>query len=44
MILGTKYGLLEQVIKPNGDNIYALAVHPGACARPLAVTRARALR
>ena len=30
MILGTKYGLVERVIKPNGDNIYALAVHPGA--------------
>jgi len=30
MILGVKYGLLERVIKPNGDNIYAIAVHPGA--------------
>lgn len=30
MILGTKYGLVEQVIKPNGDDIYAIAVHPGA--------------
>ena len=30
MILGVKYGLVERVIKPNGDNIYALAVHPGA--------------
>ncbi|MCJ1245092.1 hypothetical protein MMC30_002293 [Trapelia coarctata] len=29
MILGVKYGLVERVIKPNGDNIYALAVHPG---------------
>lgn len=29
MILGVKYGLLERVIKPNGDNIYAIAVHPG---------------
>ncbi len=30
MILGTKYGLVDKVIKPNGDNIYALTVHPGA--------------
>ncbi|KAL6231633.1 hypothetical protein BDW75DRAFT_219644 [Aspergillus navahoensis] len=30
IILGVKYGLLEKVIKPNGDNIYALSVHPGA--------------
>jgi NAD(P)-dependent dehydrogenase (short-subunit alcohol dehydrogenase family) len=29
-ILGVKYGLLERVIKPNKDNIYALSVHPGA--------------
>jgi len=29
-ILGVKYGLVERVIKPNQDNIYALAVHPGA--------------
>lgn len=29
MILGVKYGLVEKVIKPNKDNIYALAVHPG---------------
>lgn len=29
MILGVKYGLVERVIKPNGDNIYALSVHPG---------------
>ncbi|KAL2003461.1 hypothetical protein VTN02DRAFT_3772 [Thermoascus thermophilus] len=29
MILGVKYGLLERVIKPAGDNIYAIAVHPG---------------
>ncbi|KAL1965616.1 hypothetical protein VTN77DRAFT_5293 [Rasamsonia byssochlamydoides] len=29
MILGVKYGLVERVIKPNGDNIYAIAVHPG---------------
>lgn len=29
MILGMK-GLYERVIKPNGDNIYAIAVHPGA--------------
>lgn len=30
MILGVKYGLLDRVIKPNNDNVYALAVHPGA--------------
>ncbi|KAL4758184.1 short chain dehydrogenase/reductase family protein [Aspergillus foveolatus] len=30
IILGVKYGLLEKVIKPDGDNIYALSVHPGA--------------
>jgi hypothetical protein len=29
MILGVKFGLLEKVIQPNKDNIYALAVHPG---------------
>jgi len=28
MILGTKY-LVEKVIKPKGENIYVLAVHPG---------------
>jgi len=30
MILGAKYGLRDHVIKPNGDNIYAISVHPGA--------------
>jgi hypothetical protein len=30
IILGTKYGFVDRVIKPNGDNIYALCVHPGA--------------
>lgn len=30
VILGVKYGLVDRVIKPNGDNIYALSVHPGA--------------
>lgn len=30
IILGVKYGLLDRVIKPNQDNIYALSVHPGA--------------
>jgi NAD(P)-dependent dehydrogenase (short-subunit alcohol dehydrogenase family) len=30
IILGVKYGLLERVIKPNRDSIYALSVHPGA--------------
>jgi len=30
MILGVKYGLVQRVIEPNKDNIYALAVHPGA--------------
>ncbi len=33
IILGVKYGLVERVIKPNGDNIYALSVHPGAVRR-----------
>ena len=33
IILGVKYGLVERVIKPNGDNIYALSVHPGAVSR-----------
>jgi len=28
-ILGMKYGLVKRVIKPNGDNIYVLSVHPG---------------
>jgi len=32
MILGTKYGLLDKVIKPQGDNVYALTVHPGVVA------------
>ncbi|KAF2838020.1 short chain dehydrogenase/reductase family protein [Patellaria atrata CBS 101060] len=30
IILGVKYGFLDRVIKPNGDNIYVLSVHPGA--------------
>ncbi|KAF3902894.1 hypothetical protein AA313_de0208853 [Arthrobotrys entomopaga] len=30
MILGAKYGLAQGVIKRNGDNIYALSVHPGS--------------
>ncbi|KAL4940456.1 hypothetical protein BDV06DRAFT_196700 [Aspergillus oleicola] len=30
VILGVKFGLLERVIRPNGDAIYALSVHPGA--------------
>ncbi|KAL3464551.1 hypothetical protein BJX64DRAFT_298360 [Aspergillus heterothallicus] len=30
IILGVKYGLLDRVIRPNGDGIYALSVHPGA--------------
>lgn len=30
IILGIKYGIVERVIKKNGDNIYALSVHPGA--------------
>lgn len=30
MILFAKYGLRDRVIKPNGDNVYALTVHPGA--------------
>ena len=34
IILGVKYGLLDRVIKPNKDNIYALSVHPGAVSHP----------
>jgi NAD(P)-dependent dehydrogenase (short-subunit alcohol dehydrogenase family) len=34
IILGTKYGLLDRVIKPNGDNIYVLSVHPGTVSSP----------
>ncbi|KAL5120796.1 hypothetical protein ACEQ8H_001277 [Pleosporales sp. CAS-2024a] len=30
MILFSKFGLRDRVIKPNGDNVYSLAVHPGA--------------
>jgi hypothetical protein len=30
IIHGVKYGVLDRVIKPNGDNIYELSVHPGA--------------
>lgn len=30
IILGVKYGFVDRVIKPNGDNILALSVHPGA--------------
>lgn len=30
IILGVKYGLVDRVIKKNGDKIYALSVHPGA--------------
>lgn len=29
LLLFTKFGLVERVIKPNSDAIYALAVHPG---------------
>jgi hypothetical protein len=29
IILGVKYGLLDRVIKPRGDKIYVLSVHPG---------------
>ncbi|KAK6857746.1 short-chain dehydrogenase [Apiospora arundinis] len=29
IILGVKYGMVERVIQPNNDNIYALSVHPG---------------
>lgn len=29
IILGIRYLLCDKVIRPNGDNIYALAVHPG---------------
>jgi hypothetical protein len=33
VILGVKYGLVDRVIKPNNDKIYALSVHPGAVSR-----------
>jgi hypothetical protein len=39
IILGCKYGLVDRVIKPNGDNIYALSVHPGAVSFHLPATR-----
>ncbi|KAI0067347.1 NAD-binding protein [Artomyces pyxidatus] len=31
-LLWVKYGLVERVIRPNGDRMFALAVHPGAVA------------
>ncbi|CDZ96711.1 short-chain dehydrogenase [Phaffia rhodozyma] len=34
MILGAKYGIVEKVIKPNGDNIWCSAVHPGTVITP----------
>lgn len=34
LILFNKYGLVEKVIKKNGDKIYAIAVHPGAVSFP----------
>ncbi|KAL4916170.1 hypothetical protein BDW62DRAFT_218893 [Aspergillus aurantiobrunneus] len=30
VILGVKFGLLDRVIKPNNDHVFALSVHPGA--------------
>ncbi|KAL4926391.1 short chain dehydrogenase/reductase family protein [Aspergillus undulatus] len=30
IILGVKFGLVERVIKPNNDRVWALSVHPGA--------------
>ncbi|OKL56471.1 hypothetical protein UA08_08201 [Talaromyces atroroseus] len=30
IILGVKYGLVDRVIRPNNDRIFALSVHPGA--------------
>lgn len=35
MILGVKYGIYEKVIKPNHDNAYAIAVHPGTVSNSL---------
>jgi NAD(P)-dependent dehydrogenase (short-subunit alcohol dehydrogenase family) len=29
LILFAKFGLVERVVKPDGDNIYAVSVHPG---------------
>lgn len=40
LILLAKYGLAGKVIKENGDNIYALSVHPGAVCRPPCPSRA----
>lgn len=34
LILLVRFGLLERVIKPTSDSIYALAVHPGAVCVP----------
>lgn len=28
--LYAKFGLRDHVVKPNGDNVYALAIHPRA--------------
>lgn len=30
VILGVDFGLVQKVIKPNHDDVYALSVHPGA--------------
>jgi len=30
LILLTKYGLVERVLEPNGDKIFAVTTHPGA--------------
>lgn len=34
IILGVKYGIVKRVIEKNGDNIYALSVHPGTVCFP----------
>lgn len=35
IILGVDFGLVQRVIKPNHDNVYALSVHPGAVRLPI---------
>jgi len=34
IILGNKFGLVGKVIQPNGDNIFAVTLHPGMVCYP----------
>lgn len=43
IILGVDFGLVQKVIKPNHDNVYALSVHPGAVRLPSQKTPIRFL-